>query len=67
MRQRFTVRREINNPTFNQRWIILDEELVGKAFAVYKSRREARAACQQLNAAEALVRADQQQSREETI
>lgn len=66
MRQRYKVLREINNPTFN-RWLILDEELIGRPFAVYQSRREARAECRRLNASEVLARADQQQSREETI
>ncbi len=62
MRQRYRVLQRDGQHA----WDIFDNQ-TDEVVDGRSTRREARAECQRLNASEVLARADQQQSREETI
>ena len=48
-------------------WAVVDNHDDKKPVESFATRREARAACNRLNASEAAIRQDQQQSKEELI
>jgi hypothetical protein len=65
MKQRYSVRQDYL-ASDTRVWLIWDNQR-GNRIDTRRSRREARAECQRLNAWEVVARIDQQQSREETI